>query len=60
MLNKDNNTKKIKNPNKNKALIRYRCKVCGYVYENNIKKEPFICICPVCKNKATFEKTMLT
>ncbi len=37
--------------------ISYRCKICGYIYEGDITKEPDTYICPICKkDKTYFEK----
>ena len=36
---------------------RFRCKVCGYIYEGDIEKEPPNFVCPVCKQpKSVFEE----
>lgn len=36
---------------------RYRCKVCGYIYEGDITQEPDNYVCPICKQpKSVFEK----
>ncbi len=38
---------------------RFRCKVCGYIYEGNIEKEPPNFVCPVCKQpKSAFEEIL--
>lgn len=35
---------------------RFRCKICGYIYEGDISKEPPNYVCPVCKQpKSVFE-----
>lgn len=35
----------------------YKCKICGYIYEGDITKEPDTYVCPVCKKgKEFFEK----
>lgn len=37
--------------------LAYRCRICGYVYEGDITKEPDTYVCPVCKkDKSFFEK----
>lgn len=40
-----------------KSSVAYRCKICGYIYEGDITKEPDTYVCPVCKkDKSFFEK----
>ena len=40
-----------------KAKEAYRCKVCGYIYEGDLTKEPDTYVCPICKQpKSVFEK----
>jgi len=42
---------------KSTSEVRYRCTVCGYIYEGDITKEPDTYVCPVCKKpKSVFEK----
>lgn len=42
------------------GVIQYRCKICGYIYNGDIEKEPPNYICPVCKQpKSVFEKIAL-
>ena len=37
--------------------LAYRCKICGYIYEGDITKEPDSYVCPICKKgKEFFEK----
>lgn len=37
--------------------LAYRCKICGYIYEGDITKEPDNYVCPICKkDKSFFEK----
>lgn len=37
--------------------LAYRCKICGYIYEGDITKEPDTYVCPICKKgKEFFEK----
>ena len=37
--------------------LKYRCKICGYIYEGDIEKEPESYVCPICKQpKKVFEK----
>lgn len=37
--------------------LSYKCKICGYIYNGDITKEPDSYICPVCKKpKEFFEK----
>ena len=37
--------------------VAYRCKICGYIYEGDITKEPDTYVCPICKkDKSFFEK----
>ena len=37
--------------------IAYKCRICGYVYEGDITKEPDTYVCPVCKkDKSFFDK----
>jgi flavin reductase (DIM6/NTAB) family NADH-FMN oxidoreductase RutF/rubredoxin len=37
--------------------LAYRCKICGYIYEGDITKEPETYVCPICKKgKEFFEK----
>jgi rubrerythrin len=42
---------------KSTAKLAYRCKICGYIYEGDITKEPDTYVCPICKKgKEFFEK----
>ena len=37
--------------------VAYKCKICGYIYEGDITKEPDTYVCPICKkDKSYFEK----
>lgn len=46
----------IKEKSGNKS-IKYRCKICGYIYDGDITKESDDYICPICKKpKSFFEK----
>ncbi|HIS53888.1 TPA: flavin reductase [Candidatus Galligastranaerophilus gallistercoris] len=37
--------------------VQYRCKICGYIYNGDITKEPPNYVCPVCKQpKSVFER----
>lgn len=39
------------------SKLAYRCKICGYIYEGDITKEPDTYVCPICKKgKEFFEK----
>lgn len=39
------------------TTVAYRCKICGYIYEGDITKEPDTYVCPICKkDKSYFEK----
>lgn len=41
----------------NDGRLAYRCKVCAYVYEGDITKEPDTYVCPICKQpKSVFER----
>ena len=33
--------------------IRYKCEICGYIYEGDITKEPDTYVCPICKQPKT-------
>lgn len=33
----------------NSSTPRYKCKICGYIYEGDINKEPDDYVCPLCK-----------
>lgn len=33
---------------------KFRCKICGYIYEGDISKEPPNYVCPVCKKPKSF------
>ena len=40
----------------NNSGLAYKCKICGYIYNGDITKEPDSYICPVCKQpKSVFE-----
>ena len=40
-----------------RTTAAYRCKICGYIYEGDITKEPDTYVCPICKkDKSYFEK----
>ena len=42
---------------KTEHKLAYRCKICGYIYEGDITKEPDSYVCPICKKgKEFFEK----
>ncbi len=44
-------------PAKTENSIRYKCTICGYIYEGDISKEPDDYLCPVCKKpKSVFAK----
>ncbi len=39
------------------AKLAYKCRICGYIYEGDITKEPDTYVCPVCKKgKEFFDK----
>ena len=38
---------------KEENKIRYKCGICGYIYEGDITKEPDTYLCPVCKQPKT-------
>ena len=45
------------NETSNASGVRYKCSICGYIYEGDITKEPDTYTCPVCfVPKAMFEK----
>ncbi len=47
----------IEEKNLQKDRVAYRCKICGYIYEGDITKEPDTYVCPICKkDKSFFEK----
>ena len=33
--------------------IRYKCEICGYIYEGDIMQEPDTYVCPICKQPKT-------
>ena len=33
--------------------IRYKCEICGYIYEGDITQEPDTYVCPICKQPKT-------
>ena len=42
---------------KTNAKLAYRCRICGYIYEGDLTKEPDTYVCPVCKKgKEFFDK----
>lgn len=39
------------------SKVAYKCRVCGYIYEGDLTKEPDTFVCPVCKKgKEFFDK----
>ena len=37
--------------------LAYKCRICGYIYEGDITKEPDNYVCPICKKgKEYFDK----
>lgn len=38
---------------KEENKIRYKCEICGYIYEGDITKEPDTYLCPICKQPKT-------
>lgn len=42
---------------KTQAKLAYRCRICGFIYEGDITKEPEDYVCPICKKgKEFFDK----
>ena len=41
------------NIQKEENKIRYKCEVCGYIYEGDITQEPDTYVCPICKQPKT-------
>lgn len=40
-----------------KTGVRYQCKICKYIYEGDITKEPDTYVCPICRQpKSVFER----
>ncbi|MDU3791217.1 MAG: iron hydrogenase, partial [Erysipelotrichaceae bacterium] len=47
----------VQEPVIEQTSIRYRCTICGYIYEGDISKESDDYICPICTvPKDMFEK----
>ena len=38
---------------KEENKIRYKCEICGYIYEGDITQEPESYLCPICKQPKT-------
>ena len=39
---------------KTEQKLAYKCKICGYIYEGDITKEPDTYVCPICKKGKEF------
>ena len=54
-LTKHGNEQETEERNEENTMTKWKCKICGYIYEGETLPEDFVC--PICKHPASdFEK----